>query len=115
MDRQLRKGLLEFCVLAALKKEASYGYKMIEDMSPHIDISESTLYPILRRLEIAGKVESYNTVHNNRIRKYFRITEEGIVSLSDFEKDKEELLKILQFISGGKQYDETGILKEAKE
>lgn len=102
MDRQLRKGLLEFCVLAALKKEDSYGYKLIEDISPYIDISESTLYPILRRLEVAEKVKSYNTEYNNRIRKYFSITESGTRSLEDFEKDREELLKILDFIAGGK-------------
>lgn len=102
MDRQLRKGLLEFCVLAALKKEDSYGYKLIEDILPYIDISESTLYPILRRLEVAEKVKSYNTEYNNRIRKYFSITESGICSLHEFEKDREELLKILDFIAGGK-------------
>lgn len=102
MDRQLRKGLLEFCVLAALKKEDSYGYKLIEDISPYVDISESTLYPILRRLEVSEKVKSYNTEYNNRIRKYFSITESGTRSLEDFEKDREELLKILDFIAGGK-------------
>jgi len=102
VDRQLRKGLLEFCVLAALKKEDSYGYKLIEDILPYIDISESTLYPILRRLEVAEKVKSYNTEYNNRIRKYFSITESGTRSLEDFEKDREELLKILDFIAGGK-------------
>jgi len=102
VDRQLRKGLLEFCVLAALKKEDSYGYKLIEDISPYIDISESTLYPILRRLEVAEKVKSYNTEYNNRIRKYFSITESGTRSLEEFEKDREELLKILDFIAGGK-------------
>lgn len=102
MDRQLRKGLLEFCVLAAIKEEDSYGYKMIEDISPHIEISESTLYPILRRLELAGKVRSYNTEYNNRIRKYFSITEEGRESLQEFEKDRMELLKVLEFIAGGK-------------
>ena len=101
MDRQLRKGLLEFCVLATIKERDSYGYKMIEDMSQYINISESTLYPILRRLEMAGKVKSYNTEYNNRIRKYFSITEEGKICLKEFEKDKEELLKILDFISGG--------------
>ena len=101
MDRQLRKGLLEFCVLAALKEEDSYGYKMIEDISPHIDISESTLYPILRRLEAAEKVTSYNTEYNNRIRKYFRITEAGKEALTEFEKDRLALMKVLDFISGG--------------
>lgn len=103
MDRQLRKGLLEFCVLAALKEEDSYGYKMIEDISPHIDISESTLYPILRRLEAAEKVKSYNTEYNNRIRKYFSITEVGKEALAEFEKDRQELMKVLDFISGGNE------------
>lgn len=105
MDRQLRKGLLEYCVLAALEREDSYGYKIIEDISPHIDISESTLYPILRRLETAGKVVSYNTEYNNRIRKYFHITDDGRAALKDFENDRLELLKILDFISGGKGHE----------
>jgi len=105
LDRQLRKGLLEFCVLAALKEEDSYGYKIIEDISPHIEISESTLYPILRRLEVSGKVTSYNTEHNNRIRKYFHITEEGLLSLDSFDQDITELLKVLDFISGGKLHE----------
>ena len=45
MDAQLKKGLLEVCVLAALKREESYGYRIIADVSPYIEISESTLYP----------------------------------------------------------------------
>ena len=101
MDRQLRKGLLEFCVLAAIKDEDSYGYKMIEDISPYIEISESTLYPILRRLETAGRVKSYNTEYNNRIRRYFSITNEGREALKEFGKDRVELLKVLNFIAGG--------------
>lgn len=105
MDRQLRKGLLEFCVLAVIREEASYGYKMIEDISPYVDMSESTLYPILRRLEAAGKVTSYNTEHNNRIRKYFKITEDGKITLKEFDKDREELLKVLDFIAGGIQHE----------
>ena len=101
MDRQLRKGLLEYCVLAAIREEDSYGYKMIEDISPCIEISESTLYPILRRLEEAGKVTSYNTEFHNRIRKYFHITEVGIASLEAFDKDRMELLRVLDYIAGG--------------
>lgn len=90
-------------MLATLKEEDSYGYKMIEDISPHIDISESTLYPILRRLEAAEKVKSYNTEYNNRIRKYFSITEAGKEALTEFEKDRQELMKALDFISGGNE------------
>ena len=77
MDAQLRKGLLEFCVLAAIQKTDSYGYQIIKDLSLHIEISESTLYPILRRMEAGGKVESYLVEHQNRIRKYFHLTEAG--------------------------------------
>lgn len=98
MDIQLRKGFLEYCVLAALRKNDSYGYQMIRDISEYIDISESTLYPILRRLENAGKVTSYNTEYNNRIRKYFHLTEEGRNMLRDFRKDKEQLIEVLNFI-----------------
>lgn len=105
MDRQMRKGLLEFCVLAALRKKEMYGYQMIEELLPYVEITESTLYPILRRLEEAGKLESYNTIYNNRVRKYFRITEEGIKALIDFEKDKAALIKILDYISGGMKND----------
>lgn len=105
MDRELRKGLLEFCVLAAIREEDSYGYKMIEDILPYIEISESTLYPILRRLEVSGKVKSYNTEYNNRIRKYFSITQAGIKALENFEQDRMALIKVLDFISGGKTHE----------
>lgn len=98
MDAQLRKGFLEYCVLAALRKNDSYGYQMIRDISKYIDISESTLYPILRRLESGGKVTSYNTEYNNRIRKYFHLTEAGRQMLSDFRQDKEQLVKVLDYI-----------------
>jgi PadR family transcriptional regulator PadR len=89
MDAQLRKGLLELCVLAVLRKEDS-------DL---IEISESTLYPILRRLEMGGKVKSYTTQYNNRLRKYFHLTEEGRQYLKNFDKDRAQLLKILDYIA----------------
>lgn len=104
MDVQLRKGLLEFCVLAALQDQDSYGYQIIKDISEYIDISESTLYPILRRLEIAKKVESYNTEYNNRLRKYFHITKIGRESLESFIREKEQLNRVLDYISGGFTY-----------
>ena len=50
MDIQLKKGLLEVCVLASLLQEDSYGYQLISDLSSCVEISESTLYPILKRL-----------------------------------------------------------------
>ena len=100
MDAQLRKGLLEFCVLAAIRKKDSYGYQMIKDISEYIEISESTLYPILRRMEAGGKVESYSVVYQNRIRNYFHLTEVGKEYLDGFQKEKEEITRILAFIVG---------------
>lgn len=100
MDIQMKKGLLEYCVLAELKKEESYGYQIIKDISAYIEISESTLYPILRRLESENYVETYNVTHNNRIRRYYRITENGTQHLQRFIDGQEELLQVLRFIAG---------------
>ena len=77
MDAQVKKGLLEYCVLAELQKKESYGYQIIRDLSVCIEISESTLYPILRRLESGGYVDTHNVEYHNRIRKYYRITPLG--------------------------------------
>lgn len=100
MDIQVKKGLLEYCVLAELKKKESYGYQIIKDISSCIEISESTLYPILRRLESENRVETYNVEYNNRIRRYYRITEEGERLLQNFIDDRDELLRVIRFISG---------------
>ncbi|MCX4267202.1 MAG: PadR family transcriptional regulator [Lachnospiraceae bacterium] len=101
MDVQLRKGLLEFCVLAAIRESDSYGYQMIKEISEYIAISESTLYPILRRMEASGKVMSYSVEYHNRIRRYFHLTEAGREALNGFVKEKEEIMRVLAFITGG--------------
>lgn len=100
MDIQVKKGLLEYCVLAELKKKESYGYQIIKDVSACIEISESTLYPILRRLEAENYVETYNVEHNNRIRKYYRITDVGLTRLDHFIQEQDELFRVIHFISG---------------
>ena len=74
MDAQLKKGLIEICVLCSIEKEESYGYKIISDLAPYIEVSESTLYPILRRLESSGAVTTHTEEYNGRLRKYFKIT-----------------------------------------
>ena len=74
MDIQLKRGLLDVCVLAALRRADSYGYQIVKEIQPYIAISESTLYPILRRLEEAGQLTVYAIEHNGRLRKYYRIT-----------------------------------------
>jgi Predicted transcriptional regulators len=84
MDIQLKRGLLEICVLAVLEKGDSYGYKMLHDLADVIDISESTLYPILKRLETGGSLVVYSIEHNSRLRKYYKITETGTRRVSEF-------------------------------
>ena len=99
MDIQLKRGLLDVCVLAAIKNEDSYGYQIIKDMKPYVELSESTLYPILRRLEAAELLTVYTVEHNGRLRKYYRITEQGIKRIADFKEEWKQILAIYQYIS----------------
>ena len=99
MDIQLKRGLLDVCVLAAIKNEDSYGYQIIKDMKPYVELSESTLYPILRRLEGANMLTVYTVERNGRLRKYYHITEQGIKRIGDFKEEWKEILAIYQFVS----------------
>ena len=103
MDAQMKKGLLEVCVLSAIREEESYGYKIISELEPFIKISESTLYPILRRLESSGAVTTHSEEYNGRLRKYFRITSVGRAKIAEFVEDMEEFKKISQFITRGEK------------
>ncbi|MDE5616455.1 MAG: PadR family transcriptional regulator [Clostridia bacterium] len=98
MDSQLKKGLLEGCVLAAIRDEESYGYKIIGQLSPYIEISESTLYPILKRLESSKCVVTKNKLYNGRLRKYYRITDRGKAKLREFCLDMEQIMEIYRFL-----------------
>ena len=99
MDIQLKRGLLDVCVLAAIKNEDSYGYQIIKDMKPYVEISESTLYPILRRLENAKLLTVRSAEHNGRLRKYFSITPAGLDRIEDFKKEWQEIIAIYQFVT----------------
>lgn len=105
MDAQLKRGLIEVCVLALLKKGDSYGYQLIKDVSGLIQVSESTLYPILRRLETAGHLTVYTVEHNSRLRKYYAITDSGKQRICDFLSEWAELDKVLHFIKEGADHD----------
>ena len=98
MDAQIKRGLLEVCVLAAIKSEDSYGYKIIKDMKPYVEISESTLYPILRRLESAKMLTVRSAEHNGRLRKYYRITDAGMKRIEEFKDEWKEMLSIYRFV-----------------
>ena len=101
MDVQLKRGLLDICVLAAIKDEESYGYQIIKDMKPYVDISESTLYPILRRLETAELLTVRSAEHNGRLRKYYRITEAGLSRIQAFKEEWREIMSIYSFVTKG--------------
>ena len=91
MNIQMKKGIVEVCILASLRKEPSYGYKIISDISELIIISESTLYPILRRLEAANYLSTFNQEYNGRLRKYYALTEEGKKRIHDFIDEWKEI------------------------
>ena len=99
MDIQLKRGLLDVCVLAAIKDEDSYGYKIIKDMKPYLELSESTLYTILKRLEAARMLTVRSAEHGGRLRKYYSITRDGLQRIAEFREDWQEMLAVYQFVT----------------
>lgn len=106
MDIQLKRGMLDVCVLSALLREDSYGYKIIKDLQPYVEISESTLYPILRRLEGTGALSVYSAEHNGRLRKYYAITQSGRERIQEFLEEWKAMLNIYEYIKGEMNRDE---------
>ena len=100
MDTQLKRGILEVCVLKALQKEDSYGYRIIKDLSPAVTLSESTLYPILKRMEQSGCITEDSVAHNGRLRKYYQLTPQGQKRIDDFLIEWEEVRRAYDFIRG---------------
>ena len=99
MDIQLKRGVLDVCVLKAIKNEDSYGYKIIKDLSSYIELSESTLYTILKRLETNNMLIVRNVEHDGRIRKYYHITNIGLKRLEDFKMEWKELMTIYNYVA----------------
>ena len=106
MDIQLKRGLLDVCVLAAIKDCDSYGYKIIKDMKPYIALSESTLYTILKRLETANMLTVCTTEHDGRLRKYYHITPAGLNRIEEFKNDWKEILSIYRFVTKEEECNE---------
>lgn len=109
LDPQMKRGLLDVCVLSALREEDSYGYQIVKDLSGSIDISESTLYPILRRLEGDGKLTVYSVEHNGRLRKFYSITPEGLKQIDGFLDSWCELQRVYEFIKECAEHDKKRI------
>lgn len=101
MDIQLKRGLLDVCVLAAIRNEDSYGYRIIKDLKPCIELSESTLYTILKRLEAAQMLTVRSAEHDGRLRKYYHITEAGVRRIEAFKAEWREVISIYQFVTRG--------------
>ncbi|HBM81394.1 MAG TPA: PadR family transcriptional regulator [Clostridiaceae bacterium] len=101
MDAQMKKGLLDVCVLFILKREDTYGYKLTQQIEGLMEISESALYPVLRRLESQGLLETYSAEHSGRLRKYYRITASGIVRLNEYISELKDLKNVIDYIIGG--------------
>lgn len=99
MDSQLKRGLLEICVLTVLSRGDSYGYQIIKDASPYINISESTLYPLLKRLESNDCVTAYSVEYKSRLRKYYKITETGREKIDVFLDDWKEVMTVYNYIN----------------
>ena len=98
MDIQLKRGLLDVCVLTAIKNEDSYGYKIIKDMKHYIELSESTLYTILKRLEMAKLLTVKVVEHDGRLRKYYHITKAGLKRIDEFKAEWREVMAIYNFV-----------------
>ena len=99
MDAQLKRGVLDVCVLTAIKNEDSYGYQIIKDVKPYIELTESTLYTILKRLELAKMLTVYSIEHNGRLRKYYSIKKTGLKRIEEFKEDFKEIISIYQFVT----------------
>ncbi len=105
MDAQMKKGLLDICVLFVLKKEDTYGYKLTQEITGLLNTSESALYPVLRRLEGQGLLETYSAEYSGRLRKYYRITAEGITRFNEMKMELKQLKDIIEYIMGGDELE----------
>ena len=105
MDIQLKRGILDVCVLSAIKIEESYGYKIIKDLKPYVELSESTLYTILKRLEVSEMLTVRSVEHSGRLRKYYKITEAGLKRLKEFKEEWREVMLIYNYVVRGDDYE----------
>ena len=103
MDAQLKRGMIEVCILSVLTRGDSYGYQLIKDIEPIMALSESTLYPVLRRLEAADCLSVYSVEHNSRLRKYYHITNKGEQRVQDFMGEWNDIMKLYNYIKEGQE------------
>lgn len=101
MDAQMKRGFLEVCVLASINRQDSYGYQIVKDVPAVLNLTESTLYPLLKRLEAAGLLTNYSVEHNGRLRKYYRITDAGVRHIEEFLNERDDIVSIYDYVKRG--------------
>ena len=101
MDAQMKRGFLEVCVLASINRQHSYGYQIVKDVPAILNLTESTLYPLLKRLEAAGLLTTYSVEHSGRLRKYYRITEAGVRHIDEFLRERDDVVSIYDYVKRG--------------
>jgi len=84
MQFQLTSQVLEVCVLSVLSREDTYGYKLTQGIKTILSVSESTLYPVLRRLQTDGSLFTYDEAFDGRNRRYYKLTDSGSVKLAEY-------------------------------
>ncbi len=107
MDAQMKRGFLEACVLATLRAGESYGYQIVKDVPESLGLTESTLYPLLKRLEGAGCIAVRSAEHNGRLRKYYRITEAGLERIDEFVAERETVEALYDFVAQASSLSDT--------
>ena len=101
MDAQMKRGFLEVCVLASINRQDSYGSQIVKDVPAILNLTESTLYPLLKRLEAAGLLTTYSVEHSGRLRKYYRITEAGVRHIDEFLRERDDVVSIYDYVKRG--------------
>jgi len=101
MAIQITGTLLDSCVLALLVKEDAYGYNLTQRMKETLDVSESTLYPVMRRLQMDECLTTYDESYNGRNRRYYKITEKGETTLEVYLKEWKVFKQKVDSIIGG--------------
>lgn len=100
MDPQMKRGFIEACVLASLHERESYGYQIIRTIPTVLELTESTLYPVLKRLENAGQIAVRTSEHKGRLRKYYHLTPAGEARLTEFIAERAQIRDIYDYIEG---------------
>lgn len=101
MDAQMKRGFLEVCVLSSLAEHDSYGYQIVKDVPAVLNLTESTLYPLLKRLESAQALVTYSIEHNGRLRKYYQLTDEGRRRIEEFCNDWPDIEALHTYVERG--------------